>query len=138
LKAYHNYTIIDEYDAGIVLVGSEVKSIKLGKANFSDSFCKFINNELYLVNLHVSEYEQAIEPHDVKRDRKLLLTKRELKKLQGKLQDDGITIVPLKIYFKNGFIKVKIATAKGKKNYDKRESLKTKDLKRSSDIKIKA
>lgn len=130
-KAYHEYFITDTYEAGIVLVGTEIKSIRLGKANLADSYCHFVGNELFVVGMHISEYENAsFSTHDPKRERKVLLTKRELKRLKVQVNEKGYTIVPTQMYIKKGLCKVEIALAKGKHTYDKKQSLKEKDIKR--------
>lgn len=129
-KAYTDYEILETYEAGIVLKGTEVKSLREGSVHFKDSFCRFKDGELYLLNLHISPYRHgSIHNHDPERPRKLLLHKRELKRLIGKVQEEGVTIVPLKIYFNDrGFAKVEIAVARGKKKYDKREAIKKREL----------
>lgn len=133
-KARHNYHIDDEFEAGIVLVGTEVKSIREGRVSFKDAYAEIKNNEVFLRNLHISPYKFAYNAnHETQRSRKLLLNKREIKKLDVKVKERGYTIVPLKIYFKNSKIKISIGLAKGKKLYDKRESIKQKDIKRDLD-----
>jgi len=134
-KANYEYTLLDEYTAGIMLAGSEIKSIRAGKANISDSFCSFTGDELYLVNAHINEYKFASQyNHEPKRPRKLLLTKRELRKIQAKIKEKGLTIVPLNMFInKQGFCKVTIFVAKGKKEYDKKNSIREKDIKRDTD-----
>lgn len=129
-KAYTDYEILETYEAGIVLKGTEVKSLREGNVHFKDSFCRFKDGELYLLNLHISPYRHgSIHNHDPERPRKLLLHKRELKRLIGKVQEEGVTIVPLKIYFNDrGFAKVEIAVARGKKKYDKREAIKKREM----------
>ncbi|MGA1861721.1 SsrA-binding protein SmpB [Deferribacter thermophilus] len=130
-KAYHDYEIIEKYEAGIVLKGTEVKSAKNGRINLRDSFIRINNGEAFLLNCHISPYEQGnIMNHDPTRTRKLLLHKREISRLAGKVQEKGLTLVPLKVYLKNNLVKVEIALAKGKKLHDKRESIKKKDLDR--------
>jgi SsrA-binding protein len=116
-----------------VLTGTEIKSIRAGKANFSDTYCTFINNELWVHNLHISEYlAGSYNNHEPKRDRKLLLNKRELRKIQSKLNEKGTTIIPVLLYInEQGYAKLEIALAKGKKMYDKRESIKEKDNRRA-------
>jgi SsrA-binding protein len=138
-KASFEYHILETFTAGIKLLGTEIKSIREGKANISDSFCTFINEELYVRNLHISEYSHgSFYNHEAKRDRKLLLTKKELKKLVIKGEDKGLTIIPLKIFISDrGFAKMDIALAQGKKAFDKRESLKEKDVKREMDMAMK-
>jgi SsrA-binding protein len=124
-KAYYEFFIEDEIVAGIQLVGSEIKSIRKGKASLSESFCSFTGNDLYLVNCHIDEYEFANQfNHDPKRPKKLLLTKKELKKLKVKIKEKGLTIIPLNMFVnKQGLCKVTICIAKGKKLYDKKNSI---------------
>lgn len=130
-KAFFDYEIIDSLEVGIVLLGTEVKSAKEGKINLKDAFVKIMNGEAYLLNCHISPYSHGnITNHDPTRTRKLLLHKKELNKLIGKSKEKGLTLVPLKMYLKGNKIKVEIALAKGKKIYDKRESIKKKDLSR--------
>ena len=138
-KAKYEYHILETFVAGIKLLGTEIKSIREGKANISDSFCTFINNDLYIRNLHISEYSHgSFYNHEAKRDRKLLLTKQELKKLLIKGEDKGLTIIPLKIFISDrGFAKLQIALAQGKKAFDKRESIKERDVKREMDSAMK-
>jgi SsrA-binding protein len=130
-KAHFNFEIGDTFEAGIALLGSEVKSLRSGKANLSDAFGKFRRGELFLVGSHISSYEQSNrENHDPLRERKLLLHKREIKKLLGKVTERGFSLVPLKLYFRDGKVKVELALAKGKKSFDKREAIKKKDQRR--------
>lgn len=131
-KAYFEYSIIQKYTAGIVLTGTEIKSIRQGKASFNDSYCIFFKGELYLRSLHIAEYKfGSIYNHDPVRERKLLLRKTELKKLESKIKEKGYTIVPLRIFIaSNGFAKVEIGLGKGKKTYDKRESIKARETDR--------
>lgn len=130
-KAYHDYFIEDTYEAGIVLQGTEIKSIRAGRVNLKDSYAKVEKGEVFLHNMHISPYEQGNRyNHDPLRTRKLLLHKKEIAKLLGITKEQGYSLVPLKIYFKNGYAKVLIGLAKGKKNYDKREDLKQKEAKR--------
>lgn len=133
-KAYFNYTIEDELEAGIILLGSEVKALRQGKANISDGYIAEIKGELFLVNCNISEYKGANKfNHEPKRQRKLLVHKKELSKLLGKMQTKGYSMVPLKIYFnKRNFVKILIGLGKGKKLYDKRQSIKAKDELRRS------
>jgi SsrA-binding protein len=128
-SAYHDYFIEDKYDAGMVLVGTEVKSIREGKVSFADSFCAFHQGELWVKNMHIAEYRLGTtNNHMSVHDRKLLLNKRELRKLETKTKDKGFTIVPLRIFFsEKGFAKLEIGLGKGKKLYDKRESIKQRD-----------
>ena len=130
-QASFNYFVEETYEAGIVLKGTEIKSIRAGKCNIKDSYAIIKNNEAYLLNTHISQYEQgSIFNHEETRTRKLLLNKKEILKLNNKLNIEGYTLVPLKIYFVKGRAKVLIGVCKGKKNYDKRESIKEKDIER--------
>lgn len=131
-SAYHDYFIEDKYDAGIVLAGTEVKSIREGKVSFVDSFCFFDKGELWLRNMHIAEYRfGTTNNHLAVHDRKLLLTKRELRKLEAKTKEKGYSIVPLKIFFNDkSLAKIEIGLGKGKKHHDKRETLKQKDAER--------
>jgi SsrA-binding protein len=138
-KATFEFSILEKFTAGIKLLGTEIKSIRQGKANIGDSFCSFINNELYVRNMDISEYSHgSFYNHEAKRDRKLLLNKKELKKLLIKGEDKGLTIVPLRIFInERGFAKMDIALAQGKKAFDKRETLKERDVKREMDKAMK-
>lgn len=131
-RAWHDYNILETYIAGIQLTGTEIKSIRNGKANLSDAYCYFTKGELYVKNMHISEYSHgSIFNHDPKRERKLLLHKNELIKLERKVKERGVTIIPLKLFInERGLAKLEIALARGKKIYDKRESIKQKDLQR--------
>ena len=130
-KARHDYFIHETYEAGIVLVGTEVKSLRAGKANLKDSFAKIKNNEIFLDNMHISPYEQGnIFNHDPLRRRRLLLHKAEITKLFSKTREKGFTLVLLKIYFKKGRAKMELALVSGKHNYDKRQALAEKAVKR--------
>jgi len=133
-KARHNYSIESEYEAGIVLVGSEVKSIREGRVSFHDSYADIRNGEIFLRQLHISPYKYAYYTnHETLRTRKLLLHGYEIKKIWSKIKERGYSLIPLKIYFKNSNIKVKLGLGKGKKMFDKRESIKQKDMKRDLD-----
>ncbi len=133
-KARHEYIIEDTMEAGIALKGTEVKSIRLGKVSFVDSFVSIKNGECLLLNMHISPYEKGnINNVDSMRTRTLLLHKREIVKMEAKTAQKGYTIVPLKIYLKNGLVKMEIGLGKGKKLYDKRESDKSRDVKRKMD-----
>ena len=133
-KARHNYFIEDEYEAGIVLSGTEVKSLRAGKANLTDSYARIDNGEVFVHQMRISPYPFAYYGnHDPLRKRKLLLHKREIKKLYGKVNEKGHSLIPLKIYFKGGKVKISIALAKGKRLYDKREAIKQRDSKRDLD-----
>lgn len=130
-KAFHDYFIEDTYDAGIVLQGTEIKSIRAGKINLKDAYARIQNGEIWVFGMHISPYEQGNRyNHDPLRTRKLLLHRREIDKLIGYTKETGNTIVPLKLYLQNGFAKIQLGLAKGKKNYDKREDLKKKEAKR--------
>jgi len=130
-KANHDYFIEETYEAGIVLKGTEIKSIRNGRIQLKDSFARISNGEVFLNNAHISPYEQGNQfNHDPLRERKLLLHRQQINKLIGATKQQGYSIVPLKMYLKDGFAKVLIGLAKGKKNYDKRESLKKKEAKR--------
>lgn len=131
--AYHNYFILDEIEAGIVLNGTEIKSIRLGKVNLQDSYCYFKKNELYIIGMHISQYEKGnIFNHDADASRKLLLHKKEILKYYQKVQKDGYTLVPLRVAIRNSIAKVDIALAKGKKLYDKREEIKKEEIKKET------
>lgn len=130
-KARHDYEIIDVYEAGIVLKGPEVKSLRMGRANLQDSYADLKQGEAWLHNMHISPFEQANRfNHDPVRDRKLLLNKSEIRRLIGKTTEKGLTLIPLKVYFKKGKAKVELALAKGKKEYDRREDIKKRDVER--------
>ncbi len=133
-KARHNYYIETEYEAGIVLVGTEVKSIREGRVSFKDAYADIKNGEVFLRKLHISPYTFAYNSnHETLRTRKLLLHKHEIKKLIGKIKERGYTLIPLKIYMKNNKVKVQIGLGRGKKLYDKRDTIKQKDMKRDLD-----
>ena len=137
-KAYFDYFIISTFEAGIVLAGSEVKSIRLGHNNLKDSFITFSHNEAFIKNMHISNYKDAtIDKLDEKRSRKLLLNSSEIAKLISKTQEKGFTCVPLKIYLKDNLIKIEIALAKGKHLYDKKKTLAEKDIKRETERELK-
>jgi len=137
-KARHEYEILQTIEAGIVLVGTEVKALRQGKANLVDGYAKLEKNEVWLVSVHISEYTQGnINNHDPVRDRKLLLKSSEIRKLIGKTKEKGLTLIPLRLYFKNGKVKVEIALAKGKKVYDKRRDIAKKDFQREQERRIK-
>lgn len=131
-SAYFEYAIDDKYIAGMVLTGTEVKSLRSGKASFNDSYCLFMDNELWVRSLHIAEYELGTHyNHNPLRDRKLLLNKKELKKLAAKVKEKGYTIIPLRIFFtEEGKAKMEIGLGKGKKLHDKRESIKQRDTER--------
>lgn len=130
-KAKHDYFIEDTYEAGIVLKGTEVKSIRNGQANLKDSYCIIRNNEIFILNMHISHYKEGnIFNHDETRTRKLLLHHKEILKLNNKIKLEGFTIIPLKLYLKGNYVKILIGVAKGKKDYDKRETIKKRDVER--------
>lgn len=137
-KARYDYEIEDIYEAGIVLTGTEIKSIRMGKVNIKDSYAIIRNNEIYLLNTHISLYEEGNRfNHDEDRTRKLLLHKKEILKLKDKLEIEGYTLVPLKIYFVKNKAKVLIGVAKGKKNYNKKETIKERDIQREMEKSLK-
>lgn len=126
--AYHNYNIEDKIEAGIVLSGTEIKSIRLGKVNLKDSYAGFKNGECFIYSMHVSPYEHGnIFNKDPLRDRKLLLNKREINKLYGKIKQDGYSLIPISLYFKGNIVKLELGIGKGKKLYDKRQDIAKKD-----------
>ncbi|NMB24678.1 MAG: SsrA-binding protein SmpB [Firmicutes bacterium] len=130
-KARHDYHILETFEAGIVLTGTEVKSLRLGRANLRDSYAAVENGELFLYNMHISPYTHGnMFNHDPKRTRKLLMHKREIMRLLGQTQERGYTLVPLKLYFRRGKAKIELALGKGKKLYDKRETIARRDEKR--------
>ena len=130
-KAFHDYNIFEKFVAGIVLTGTEIKSIRNNAINLKDSFCKIDDNELFLYNCHISHYDKGNRyNHEEKRIRKLLLTKKEILKISQKIKKDGYTVIPLEVFFVHGLAKVEIGLAKGKKLYDKREDMVKKEQKR--------
>jgi SsrA-binding protein len=130
-KAYHDFFIEDTFEAGLVLQGTEIKAIRAGRVNLKDSYAQIKNGEIFLFGMHISPYEQGNRyNHDPLRTRKLLLHKKEISKLIGETKEAGYSIVPVKLYLKNGYAKVLIGLAKGKKKFDKREDLKKKEAKR--------
>lgn len=130
-KARHDYNILETYEAGISLTGTEIKSVRASKMNIKDGFVQARNGELWLENVNISIYDQGnIFNHDPLRNRKLLLHKKEIRKITSSVQEKGITVVPLKVYLKHGFAKVLIGVAEGKKQYDKRETIKKRDQER--------
>ena len=131
-SAFHDYFIDDKYDAGMVLTGTEVKSLRGGRASFNDSYCFFNKGELWIKSLHIAEYSHGtVNNHDPVRERKLLLKRRELRKLEAKIKEKGYSIIPLRIFFnEKGFVKMEIGLGKGKKQYDKRETIKQRDTDR--------
>ena len=130
-KARHDYFIEEVYEAGLVLTGTEIKSLRQGRVNLKESYAKIEKGEVFIYNMHISPYEQGNRyNHDPLRPRKLLLHRKEINKLIGETKEQGYTLVPLKVYLKNGFAKVLIGLGRGKKQYDKREDLKKKEAKR--------
>ncbi|MBE7177188.1 MAG: SsrA-binding protein SmpB [Mucilaginibacter polytrichastri] len=134
-RVYFDFHVLEEFTAGIKLLGTEIKSIREGKANLTDAFCSFIDGQLYVRNLHISEYSHgSFYNHEAKRDRVLLLNKKELKKLKFRSEEKGLTITAIAIFVsERGFAKLKIGLAQGKKTFDKRETLKQKDVSREID-----
>ncbi len=138
-KAFHDYSIEETFDAGLVLQGTEVKSLRQGKASFTDAFAFIKDGEVWLRDFYIKPFEHgSYYNHDPRRDRKLLLSKKEIRELDRAVLQKGNTIIPLKVFFKNGFAKVQIGLAKGKKRFDKRESIKDKDTKRDMDRALKS
>ena len=138
-KARHDYVIEDVLEAGLALKGSEVKSLRAGRANLKDSYADIRDHEIYLVGTHISPYDPASHlNHDPERERKLLLHKKEIGRLVGKVNERGLTLIPLKMYFKRGKAKVELALAKGKRSYDKRETIKRKEAQREMERAIKS
>jgi len=137
-KAYHDYHIQDTYEAGIMLQGTEVKSLREGRANLKDSYAIIKDGEIFLLNCHISPYSHGnMQNHDPERTRKLLLHKKEINKLWGKTGQQGFTLIPLKIYFKDGKAKVVLGVAKGKRHYEKRASIKEREAKREIERHLK-
>lgn len=137
--ALYEYFVIEKFEAGIVLEGAEVKTLRAGNCNLKDSFCFLRNGELYLKNLHIPIYDKAgaFSSKDSKRDRKLLMHRRELDRLAGKINEKGFTIVPLQLYFSGSLVKAEIALCKGKQNYDKKRTIAERDQKRALEREIK-
>ncbi|RKY63709.1 MAG: SsrA-binding protein [Candidatus Latescibacterota bacterium] len=137
-KARHDFSIIESVEAGIVLQGTEIKSIRQGKANLADSFARIENGEVFLYNFHISPYRQGnIYNHNPLRAKKLLLHRSQIKRLIGKVQQRGFTLVPLRVYFKNGRAKVELAVAKGKRSYDKRQDIAKREAQREMERELK-
>lgn len=138
-KASFEFSFLEKYVAGMVLTGTEIKSIRLGKANITDGFCIIHNGEIIVRNVEIAQYEKGTHyNHEPKRDRKLLLNKSEIRKLSSKLKDQGLTIIPLKLFIsEDGWAKMEIALAKGKKLFDKREDIKKRDIQRETQRKLK-
>jgi SsrA-binding protein len=138
-RARYDYFIEEQYEAGLVLTGSEVKSLREGKANLGDSYARIANGEAFLVNAHINPYAAANRlNHEPTRTRKLLLHKQEIRRLTGKVQERGLTLIPLRLYFKDGRVKVELAVARGKKRYDKRETLRKKVARREVERSLKS
>jgi SsrA-binding protein len=130
-KARHEYSILETFEAGIALKGAEVKSLRQGRASLQESYAALKNGEVWLLDMHISPYEQAADDsYEPTRKRKLLLHKKEIRRLVGKLAEKGLTLIPLRAYFKHGIAKVELALAKGKRAYDKREAIKRRDMQR--------
>jgi SsrA-binding protein len=137
-KARHDYEVQETLEAGIVLTGPEVKSLRLGRANLKDGYARSQGGEIFLHEIHISPYENSpLVEQDPTRPRKLLLHRQEIKKLTGKIVEKGLTLVPLRIYFRKGKVKVELALAKGKKLYDKRESIRKRDIERETERQIR-
>ena len=131
-KAYFDYFVESDIEAGIELLGTEIKSIRLGKANLKDTFARIKNNEVYIINMFIAKYEKAnVFNHEERRERKLLLHRNEIMKLKDKVKLDGYSLIPLKLYFKGNHAKILLGLCKGKKLYDKRETIKQRDIERS-------
>lgn len=137
-RARHEYHILDSWEAGIILGGSEVKSIREGRANLADAYARIDGGEVWLHGMHISPYAFARDQHDPIRRRKLLLHRKEIDRLVGKLTESGTTLVPLKVYFKDGFAKVELALARGKRQWDKRQAMAERDAKRETQRALKA
>ena len=137
-KASYNYFLLENYEAGIVLQGTEIKSVRANKVNIGDAYCIVRNDEMFIMNMHIAKYDHGnIFNHDETRSRKLLLHKKQIVKINNKVMQENLTIVPTKVYMEKGLCKVEIAIGKGKKNYDKRQSIKERDDKRNIDRRMK-
>ncbi len=137
-RARHDYFIESAYEAGIVLTGTEIKSIRSGNCNIKDCYGIVKNNEVFLLNMYVGQYKEGnIFNHDETRNRKLLLHKKEIKKIKEALEEKGLTLIPIKLYFKDNLLKVELGVCRGKKDYDKRESIKERDIKREMEKNLK-
>ena len=133
-KARHDYSIEDVFEAGMVLTGTEVKSLRAGRASLTDGYAMYENGELWLRGIHIPEYDLGTwTNHEPRRPRKLLMRKEEIRRIAGKVKDTGVTLVPLSLYFKDGYAKVEIAVARGRKNYDKRQAIAERESKREAD-----
>lgn len=138
-KARHDYHILEQFEAGVVLLGTEVKSIREGGVNLRDSYARLDKGEVWLLNVHISSYShEGSAHHEERRQRKLLLHRHEIRKLTGKVAEKGLTLVPLEMYFKNGRVKVSLALARGKQLHDKRETLRRKEVERETRAAVKA
>lgn len=138
-KARYDYAVLDTYEAGLELQGTEVKSLRQGKANLTDSYARVDNGEVFLHNLHISEYTQGNRyNHDPVRKRKLLLHKHEINRLRGRVEERGLTLVPLRLYFKKGKAKVELGLARGKREYDRRQDIARRDARREMEVALKA
>ena len=132
-KAYHDYLILQSFETGIILTGTEVKSVREGKINLKDSYATIKNNEIFVLNMHISPYHHATAfNHEPLRNRKLLLHRAEINKLDGKIKERGLTLIPLKVYLKKGHVKIELALVKGKKLYDRRDDIAKRDLDRET------
>jgi SsrA-binding protein len=130
-KARHEYEIIDRIEAGLVLVGSEVKSLRAGRANLGDSYARVIKGEIWIIGMHISPYKEAtFQNHDPRRERKILLHRNEIKKLTRRVEEKGFTLIPLRLYFKNNIAKLELGLARGKRQYDKKVTIAQRDAKR--------
>ncbi len=137
-KAFHEYAMLETFEAGLSLLGTEVKAIREVKVNLVDSYCRIEDNEVFLVDAHISQYSHhGYSPHDPRRERKLLLHRQEIRKIKKKLDTQGLTLIPIRLYWKNNHIKAEIALAKGKKLHDKREDLAKKDAQRHIEQQLK-
>lgn len=138
-KALHDYHVLDSWEAGVVLLGTEVKAIREGRVNLRDSFARVEKGEVWLLNVHISPYSHTgYAHHDERRQRKLLLHEHEIRKLAGRVAEKGLTLVPLRMYFKNGRVKVQLALAKGKQAHDKRETIRRREIDRETRAAVKA
>lgn len=138
-KAFHDFEILERFEAGLMLRGTEVKSVRAGKVSFKDSYAKVKSGELWVVSLHINEYDHGSAwNHDPVRPRKLLLHRKEIKRLIGKIEEQGLTLVPLSIYFKNGYAKVELGLARGRKLFDKRHEIAKRDVNRDIQRELKS
>ncbi len=137
-KARHDYEIVETFEAGIVLTGSEIKSVRAGRVNLRGSYARVVNEEVLLYDAHISPYDQAYNQHDPTRARKLLLHRREINRLLGLVQQKGLTLVPLRIYFRGRYAKVELGVARGKKHYDKRDDIAKRDAQRDIERAMKS